>query len=149
MPIKSFRNMIKDDTVQTIPLSTNDGSTGYRIRKFQVINKSPGTNHTEAIIKIYKIDQLGTATLDVDFSDQTLLAVAYYEDSATAGSPGKDVIVFDNEIFNQDIYVTYKDNSNETEANYYIELEQVKLDLAENTTATLKDIRNIEARLLI
>ena len=28
--------------------------------------------------------------------------------------------------------------------NYYIELEQMKLDLSENTVATLKDIRNIE-----
>jgi hypothetical protein len=73
MPIKSFRNMIKDDTVQTIPLSTNDGSTGYRIRKFQVINKSPGTNHTEAIIKIYKIDQLKYLTKIFMLHTKTIL----------------------------------------------------------------------------
>jgi len=30
--------------------------------------------------------------------------------------------------------------------NYYIELEQVKLDLNENTVATLKDIRNIASQ---
>tara|TARA_Y100000593_G_scaffold6579_1_gene12508 strand:+ start:227 stop:667 length:441 start_codon:yes stop_codon:yes gene_type:complete len=142
MPLKSFRARILDDTVQKLQLATNDGATGYRITKFQVINRSPGTNHTEAIIKIYKTDPGSTATLDVDFSDNTLLAVAYYEDSATAGSPGKDVIVFDNEVFNQDIFVTYKDNSNETEANYYIELEQMSLDLNQNTLVTLKDIRN-------
>ena len=29
--------------------------------------------------------------------------------------------------------------------NYYIELEQVSLDLTENTVATLKDIRNIKS----
>ena len=29
--------------------------------------------------------------------------------------------------------------------NYYVELEQMKLDLNENTVATLKDIRNIES----
>jgi len=70
--------------------------------------------------------------------------VAYYEDSATAGQPGNIKIIFDREIFNQDIYITYRDNSNETKANYYLELEQVKLDLNENTVATLKDIRNIK-----
>jgi hypothetical protein len=75
-----------------------------------------------------------------------LLAVAYYEDNATAGQTGKDTIIFDNEVFNQDIYVTYKDNSNETEANYYIELEQMKLDLNQNTLVTLKDIRNTNSQ---
>ena len=30
--------------------------------------------------------------------------------------------------------------------NYYIELEQIKLDLNENTVATLKDIRNIASQ---
>ena len=43
-------------------------------------------------------------------------------------------------IFNQDIYVT---NYGSGAMNYYIELEQIKLDLNENTVATLKDIRNL------
>ena len=43
------------------------------------------------------------------------------------------------------IYITYTDNdSSDITINYYIELEQVKLALDENTVATLKDIRNIE-----
>ena len=54
------------------------------------------------------------------------------------------VIVFDNMKFNQDIFVTNVDGGAENRAiNYYIELEQVKLRLDENTVATLKDIRNI------
>ena len=55
------------------------------------------------------------------------------------------MIIFDKEIFNQDIYITSKTITGSDEANYYIELEQVKLDLNENTVATLKDIRNITA----
>lgn len=145
MPIKSFRAKIADDEIDTIPLHTNNGSTGYKIKKLQVISASPGTDHTEIIVKVYSVPQT-TATVDVDFSDQTLLAVAYFEDKADAGFGGKDAIVFDNMIFNQDIYVTYKDNSNATAANYYLELEQVKLDIGENTVATLKDIRNIESQ---
>ena len=56
-----------------------------------------------------------------------------------------EVVIFDNEIFNQDIYITHTDNKNAESINYYIELEQIKLDLNQNTVATLKDIRNIEA----
>jgi len=52
-------------------------------------------------------------------------------------------IIFDKEIFNQDIYITHTEAAGSALAcNYYIELEQVKLDLSENTVATLKDIRN-------
>lgn len=143
--IKTFRGKIADDAVDTILLHTNDGSIGYRLKKLQVMSASPGTDHTEIVLKVYKTTQT-TPTVTVDFSDPTLLGAAYYEDSATAGSPGKTTIIFDSEIFNQDIYITYKDNSNAVSANYYIELEQVKLNLDENTVATLKDIRNIKTQ---
>ena len=48
--------------------------------------------------------------------------------------------------FNQDVYVTFKKTAGTSPTNYYIELEQVKLALDENTVATLKDIRNIEGQ---
>ena len=45
--------------------------------------------------------------------------------------------------FNQDIFLTSSINGSAgLEMNYYLELEQVKLDLNQNTVATLKDIRN-------
>jgi len=49
--------------------------------------------------------------------------------------------VFDNEIFNQDIYITHQDLQNQP-INYYIELEQMDLALDEAIVATLKNIRN-------
>jgi len=52
-------------------------------------------------------------------------------------------MIFDQEIFNQDIYIGTKDTQGNA-MNYYIELEQVKLDLSQSTVATLKDIRNLE-----
>ena len=56
-----------------------------------------------------------------------------------------ETTIFDNEIFNQDIYITFRDIGGATQScNYYIELETIRLDLNENTVATLKDIRNIE-----
>ena len=65
------------------------------------------------------------------------------EDNPASHYPASSAgIVFDNEKFNQDIYVTCKDISDGEKCNYYIELEQSKLDLNEQTVATLKDIRN-------
>ena len=144
MPIKSFRGRIKDGGIDTIVLHTNDGSTGYQIKKVQCVPADPGTTNTEHVFKIFKIPQT-TATGSIDFSDQTLLASVYLS-SRDDRYGGDNIIVFDNEIFNQDIYLTHDDTNNAGAVNYYIELEQVKLDLNENTVATLKDIRNIKGQ---
>jgi hypothetical protein len=144
MPIKSFRASIANDTIDTIPLSTRDGSTGYRIRKFQVMGPDGNTN-IEHVIKIYKVPQTAAGT-GIDFSDQTLLAAAVFNDVADPHYLAGSVIFFDNETFNQDLYVTSLGHDNTGLMNYYIELEQVRLDLSANTVATLKDIRNIEAQ---
>ena len=142
MPIKSFRGKMVDGGMDTISLHTNDGSVGYRIKKVQCVPENPGTTNTEHVFKIFKIPQT-TVSGSIDFSDQTLLASVYLS-SRDDRYGGDNIIVFDNEIFNQDIYLTHDDTNNAGAVNYYIELEQVKLDLNENTVATLKDIRNIE-----
>jgi len=143
--IKTFRGLMADNTQDTIVLHTNDGSTGYRIVKFQVISYDmPGTS-PEGVMQIWKTSQdviTQPAPLTIDFSNQQLLAAAYFSGSNSPSYTQDQVIVFDTEIFNQDIYVTYNDSQDSVSMNYYIELEQIKLDLNENTVATLKDIRN-------
>jgi hypothetical protein len=145
MPIKTFRALMATDTQDTIVLHTNDGSTGYRIVKLQVIPENPfAAADKELVFKIYKIPQTAQDGV-INFSDNTLLATAIYSDSDGSAAPvtqTTDSVIFDNEIFNQDIYVTYVDKHGSQSANYYIELEQIKLSLDENTVATLKDIRN-------
>jgi len=141
--IKTFRGQIADNRQDTIVLHTNDGSMGYRIVKFQIIPKEPFDKDQESVVKIYKVSQSSIDTL-IDFSDNTLLAVAITtnENIVGTGYMMPMQIIFDREIFNQDIYVTHRDQDNAEVCNYYIELEQVKLDLSESTVATLKDIRN-------
>jgi len=143
--IKTFRGLMTDGTQDTIVLHTNDGSTGYRIVKFQTMTKEPfAGDAAEHTCKIYKVAQ---TTIDgvVDFSDNTLLGVAIINNYTNGYSdPSVPVVIFDQEIFNQDIYVTAVDTQGAQPVNYYIELEQVKLDLSENTVATLKDIRNLD-----
>jgi len=142
MPIKTFRGKIADGAEDTIVLHTNNGVTGYRITKLQVMGAEPGAGTYELVLQIWKVSQTAISAV-VDFSDQTLLGVGYYRDNAGSQYTDSVIIIFDTDIFNQDIYLTAVDVSgNAKPINYYIELEQIKLDLNENTVATLKDIRN-------
>jgi hypothetical protein len=143
MPTKSFRGKIANGGIVTVPLSTNNGATGYRIKSLRVIGSDPINNEDEGVIKIFTIPQT-TATSTVDFSDNTLLAVGVWTSRATSRSyPLNENVYFDNMTFNQDIYVTAVESATGNALNYYIELEMIKLGLDENTVATLKDIRNI------
>tara|TARA_R100001594_G_scaffold10097_1_gene23921 strand:- start:1245 stop:1685 length:441 start_codon:yes stop_codon:yes gene_type:complete len=142
MPIKSFRALMTDGSIDTISLHTNTGSTGYRIKRMNLMPNTPGVASAEYIVKVYSVPQT-TADATVDFSDNTLLAAGYFTDRSSSG-PAQDIVVFDTTTFNQDIFVTLVTNESNNSCNYYIELEQVKLALDENTVATLKDIRNIE-----
>jgi len=140
--IKTFRGLLADDSIETIALHTNDGKTGYRIVKFQLIPNKPGSSEAEHIVKIFKTIQTSTSS-EIDFSDQTLLGAGYMNnDTAGADNAFVPTVLFDNEIFNQDISITHRIRNGTGSINYYIELEQLSLDLNEATVATLQSIRN-------
>ena len=146
MPIKTFRGTIAMGAEDQISLHTNNGATGYRIRKFQLISTTPATGDNEYIGKITKMpdDDISTS---VDLSDNKILAVNYYVSGRYTSETQNTLVIFDQDVVNQDIYVNITDGIGGTiPCNYYIELEQVKLDLNENTVATLKDIRNIASQ---
>ncbi len=154
MPIKSFRGKLKSlnpaagytaADITKVALSTNNGAIGYRIVKFMLMAPDASEN-IEGVVKIYKIPQTEIDG-NIDFSDNTLLGAGLISQSSTdQTNPNDQEIYFDNEIFNQDIYIYNKGADYDADVNYYIELEQVKLDLNENTVATLKDIRNIKSQ---
>jgi hypothetical protein len=145
--IKTFRGQIADLGQDTIVLHTNDGSTGYRIKKFELFSIQPGVLDEAHVVQIFTVPQTDTSTYDnVEFSNQELLGAAYYKDDDQNYNPGFMTVTFDKMTFNQDIYITHADVKSNTRVNYYIELEQVKLDLGENTVATLKDIRNVKTQ---
>ena len=147
MPIKSFRGLIADEGIDTLSLHTINGSTGYRIVKMEVFPEKPGTVSQESCIKIFSIPQTAVPDSTIDFNDNTLLATGFVSNDTSLETRGlinaNRVVVFDNMVFNQDIYITHHDGLTGEKCNYYIELEQIKLDLNENTTATLRNIRNI------
>jgi hypothetical protein len=144
---KSFRSRMTPGTVEKIRLSTNNGLIGYKIVKFQLINKNPHAVDAALVAKVFTTGTTETgaertATATVNFTDPTLVAVAAYEDKASSNYPTHETILFDNVTFNQDIYISMADADSSTEpGNYYLELEQVKLSKDEATVATLKDMR--------
>ena len=146
MPIKSFRGLIANEAMETISLHTNTGATGYKIKKIELYPHKPGDEHYLSAVKVYSVpqDPSVTPTEITDFSDPTLLAAAFFQDNSDKAYPADLDVVFDNVIFNQDIYITHKQKSGTASINYHIELEQVRLSLDENSVATLKDIRNIK-----
>ena len=143
--IKTYRGKLNIGEQEKIHLSTNDGLTGYRINKFQIISSAPGAAgaNEELVAQIFLTDQTGSIAATVDFSNADLLAVAYMETVAGAQEGLTTTVIFDQETFNQDIFVNITDASGgTTPCNFYIELEQFKLDLNTSTYHTLKNIRS-------
>jgi len=140
--IVSFRGQLEMGVQEMIPLSTIKGLIGYKVKKFQIMSASPGTGNIEMIGQIYKTNESTNVNSTPNFSDNRLLGVALYHDGAANDTTHfMATTIFDNEKFNQDIYINITDATGSTiRGNYYIELEQMSLDLNEQTVATLKDI---------
>ena len=140
--IKTFRGQITPGKEELIRLSTNNGLTGYTFKKFQIISTTPGQLNAELIAQVFT--RSTTPSTTVSFDNPTLMAVAYSRE--TTGSLANffpdSTIIFEATIVNQDLFINITDAGGGTTAcNWYIELEQIKLDLNEATVATLKDMR--------
>ena len=143
MPIKTFKGQLPIGEQEKIHLSTNDGLTGYRINNFKIISSTPGAGNVELIGQIFLTDQTGSITATVDFNNSDLLGVVYHTDASQAQDATDTTVIFDKETFNQDIFINITDAAGGTvPCNFYIELEQVKLNLNESTYTTLKNIRS-------
>jgi len=138
--IKTFRGLLADGGQDRLRLSTIKGKVGYRIVKFQVMTDAPAGAATEHVVKIYKTEQSST-TDTVDFSDSELLGVNVWTNAVGYGFEGTMGIIFDREIFNQDIYLTQVEATGASACNYYLELEVIPLDDKGAEYTTVKDLR--------
>jgi len=139
----TFQGKINIDEEHELYLRTNNGKTGYKITKFQIISTTPGVGNQELVGKITSVPDPNVGPV-VDFSTAEVLAVAYQVDIGNANAAASDTIIIDNQIFNQNIFVQIGDAaSGSTPANYYIELEKMSLSDLESTQVTLKNMRTI------
>jgi hypothetical protein len=139
----SFKGKLDDGEIETITLHTINGKTGYRITKFQIFPETPNVNQ-ESLVCIFKKPQTAAAST-VDFSDSTLLASGLYV--ARESNLTQDLeVVFDNEVVNQDIYITHTEGESTRAINYYMELEVMAISDIQSTQLTLKSLRSVASR---
>ena len=142
----SFRGQLPIGEQDRIRLKTSTGKTGYKITKFQIMIDQPGVNGYELLGKIFLTDQTGNIDGVVNFSDSDLVAVAYIEDNNNNVYPLSQDVIFDNVVFNQDVFIYIVDQTGSTNpANYYIEMEAMSLTDLETTKLTLQSIRQVTA----
>jgi len=141
--IKTFRGMLADNGQDRIRLSTIKGKVGYRIVKFEIMVNDPSGDNTENTILIWKEEQTTLINV-IDFTNQGLLGAGYIENAAANDLPMTQIVIFDKEIFNQDIFVSNVAGAGQasTGVNYYLELEVIPLDEAGAEYTTLKDMRS-------
>jgi len=146
MVVKTFRGLLADGGQDRIRLQTIKGKVGYRIVKLNLMPNLPGDGTQESLVKIYT-DKQATVPLTggtVDFTDSSLLSAGFVGQTSTGSQyPPVQIILFDQEIFNQDIYITHTEQTGNTnKCNYYLELEVIPLDDAGAEYTTLKDMRS-------
>jgi hypothetical protein len=126
----SFRGLLADGAQERIRIQGATGEIAWRITKFAIIAKTPGTQTQESIVKIFREDQ---TTIDgvINFDDDELLAAGYYRDNSNDIYSHSELIIFDNSLFSRNIFVTHSDaGGGGNLCNYYIELEEVKVSAA-------------------
>ena len=75
MPIKSFRAKLADGQQLKVRLGTNNGMTGYNIKKFQLFPAQPGAVRQESCVKLYTVAPAAVDAI-VNYDDSTLLGSA-------------------------------------------------------------------------
>ena len=143
--IKSYRGLLTDGGQDKIRLTTTDGRVGYRIVKFQIMPKQPGNVAQESVVQIWtkQLATVPTSSQTINFTDSDLLAAGIGMYGGLSGNtvPFLETIIFDKQVFNQDIYITHTDNESTQDINYYIELEQIKLSSAQAELLIVKSLR--------
>jgi hypothetical protein len=143
MVVKTFRGLLADGGQERIRLSTKNGKVGYRIAKFQIMAPlSTGSSRANGV-SIWKTEQtsVSTSAISPDFTESDLLAVALNVWDNSQPHLSSLSVIFDNEIFNQDIYITNTETIATGDCNYYIELEAIPLSDQGAEYTTIKDLR--------
>ena len=143
----SYRGTLPMGEQDIIRLKTNNGKTGYKITKFQLMGTTPGKNAAEYVGQIFNKDQTGNITDVVDLSNTELLAVVFMNIDTNPAYVSGSNIIFDNVKPNQDIFINITDaGGNTVPCNYYIELEVMDLSDVETTMLTLQSLRTIASQ---
>jgi len=142
--IKTYRGLLADGGQDRLRLQTIRGKVGYRVIKFQLMPEAPHDVQQVSVVQVWKSqqDSVPTSGATINFSDSDILAasVGWFGGLASNISQ-RTTTIFDQEIVNQDIYLTHTDQASNQACNYYLELEVIPLDDVAAEYTTLKDMR--------
>jgi hypothetical protein len=139
--IKAFKGKLTSDdnalNQDTIHLSGGEIHEGYRVVKLELISVSESAD-ISPIVKLYTTKQ-SSVNQTIDFTESGLIGAAIYRQDSGNNYPVPYTVIFDKEVFNQDIYITYKDNETSgASVNYYLELEQITMTRGEEAVVNFK-----------
>jgi len=123
--VHSYRGLIGDGKQQKIQIQGAVGAIAWRITKFQIFPQTTDTAR-DSIVSIWRESQSGVSA-GADFSNDELLAAALWYNSTYETD---DAVVFDNQLFVRNIWITHFESIGSAAINYYIELEEVKVSAA-------------------
>jgi hypothetical protein len=143
--VHSFRGLLEHLGQDKILVQGPVGAIAWRITKFEVMGYDPSASNHEGVIKIYREEQ-SSVTDTIDFTQNELLGAAIWTmASALVTYPINEAVIFDNALFSRNIWVTHADKSAGTNsANYYIELEEVKVSKAAMAQLALAASRRVQ-----
>ena len=126
--IKTFKGKLASAGQDKIPLSGGDDNVGYRIVKMELMSETPGIgSNAEHIVKVYKQKQTSVDGV-IDFDDDALLAAGWLPMKTSNYLTSSNTTLFDDEVVNQDIFVTGIDVDGGEPINYLIHMEEVKIN---------------------
>jgi hypothetical protein len=130
--VHSFRGLLADGKQQRIRIQGATGSHAWRITKFNLMLKTFTGNDRVHGVSIWREEQasVSTSAIGVDFDNDELLAAGVVAWDTSQPQLSTQAIVFDNQLFARNIWVTHTEESGGGLINYYIELEEVKVSQA-------------------
>jgi len=140
----SFRGFLAHGDQHKIRIQGSVGTIAWRITKFQVMLQDTNEN-AENTVKVYREEQT-SVDINVNFEDDELLAAAMYWSSVGQSTVHEANVIFDNNLFVRNIWITNADNNTTAPLNYYIELEEVKVSAAGMAQLALAASRRREER---
>jgi hypothetical protein len=121
----SFRGLLADGGQDKIRIEGATGQIAWRISKFQIMPESVAATRN-SVLSIWREEQ-SSIVQGADFNNDELLAVAVWYNQLYETD---DAVIFDNALFNRNIYIGHHNSEGTDPCNYYIELEEVKVSAA-------------------
>ena len=136
--IKTFKGKLASAQQDQIPLAGGADNIGYRIVKMELMSETPGVgSNAEHVVKVYKKKQTSVDGT-INFDDDSLLAAGWLPMKTSEYLTSENVTLFDDEVGNQDIFVTGIDVAGAEPINYLIHMEEVKINDSEAAVINYK-----------